>query len=152
MFKNTQIRQLDHIFDEVRQLRHIATPRMGWLHAIRTALGMPLNVLASKSNKSAEAIRMTEKREAEETITLATLRSAASELDCDLFYVIIPRKQLDETLRHAAEAAANNLTAGTSQTMGLEDQSVSSSFAESSRSDLVDELMRNPRLIWKGQR
>ncbi len=124
---------------------------MGWLHAIRSALGMPLTILASKSGKSTEAIRMTEKREAEETITLATLRSAASELDCDLFYVIVPRKPLEETLRSAAERAANNLTVGTSQTMGLEDQSVPSSFAESSRSDLVDELMRNPRLIWKGQ-
>jgi hypothetical protein len=46
-----------------------------------------------------------ERNEAEERITLATLRRAAEALDCTLVYAIVPNKPLEAMVQDAAAAA-----------------------------------------------
>ncbi len=152
MNRHTQRRQLEEEFSAIRKSMDFTVPPRGWLHAIRSALGIPLAVLAARGGKTAEAVRTTETREAEGTITLASLRSAANDLGCDLLYAIVPRRPLEETLHAAAERAAESMMAGAAQTMSLEDQTVPSSLAEHSRSELIQELERKPRLLWRWAR
>ena len=147
MNKKIQRQQLDEIFREMSNFP--ATPTKGWLCAIRESLGMSLRALAKRTDTSHQAIEQFEKREADQTITIASLRSAAESLGCDFVYTIVPRQPLEETIHKAAEEAADKILKGAGQTMELEDQSISAVPMIRSREELIQELRNNPRLIWR---
>ncbi len=71
-------------------------PKGGWIRAIRTALGMTMAQLGQRLRVSAPAIADLERREANESISVARLRSAADALGCDLQIVLVPRVPLAE--------------------------------------------------------
>jgi len=58
-------------------------------------------------------------------VSLNTLRRAADALECDLVYVLVPRRPLDETVKRRARALAEAGVARTSHSMRLEGQGVS---------------------------
>src|ERR1035437_2035514 len=124
MNKKIQRKQLDEIFLKVSAVQKFAAPTRGWLHAIRQSLGMPLRTLADRIGMTPQAIERMEKREADRSITLASLQSAAEALDCMFVYAIVPNRSLVETLHSAAEQAAEAMMKGVDQTMDLECQSV----------------------------
>ncbi len=147
--KKTQRKQLDEIFREAYAYPAFEAPSKGWLRAIRESLGMPLRTLAERVGTSPQAIQQIEKREANQSITLASLRSAAESLDCVLLYAIVPKRPLQETIRTAAEQAADTILSGAAQTMELEDQTVRKAPMETTREELILELEKNPRLLWR---
>ncbi len=149
MNKKLQRQQLDEIFLEMDNFRAFATPTKGWLCAIRESLGLSLRALAKRTGTSHQAIEQFEKREADQTITLASLKSAAESLGCDLVYAIVPREPLEETMHKAAEEAADRILKGAEQTMELEDQSVAKTLRAATREELIAKLENNPRLIWR---
>lgn len=67
---------------------------MGWIKAIRTAIGMPQFELARRMNVSKAYVSRLEKRELKKSITLKELERAASAIECDLCYVIKPRTEM----------------------------------------------------------
>jgi predicted DNA-binding mobile mystery protein A len=146
MSKKIQRKQLDEVFLKVSAFPTFAAPTRGWLHAIRQSLGMPLRTLAERMDMTPQAIERIEKREADQSITLASLQSAAEALDCLFVYAIVPKRSLVETLHSAAEQAADAMMKGVAQTMDLEGQSVEVS---GSREELILKLENNPRLIWR---
>jgi predicted DNA-binding mobile mystery protein A len=149
MNKKIQRQQLDTIFLKMDNFRAFATPTKGWLCAIRESLGMSLRALAKRTGTSHQAIEQFEKREADQTITIASLKSAAESLGCEFLYAIVPKQPLEERVHKAAEEAADNILKGASQTMELEDQSVAAASRIRSRQELIQELENNPRLIWR---
>jgi predicted DNA-binding mobile mystery protein A len=149
MNKKLQRRQLDTIFAEMGNFSAFAIPTKGWLCAIRESLGMSLRALAKRTGTSHQSIEQFEKREADQTITIASLKSAAESLGCELVYAIIPKRPLEETMQKAAEEAADKILKGAEQTMELEDQSVADAPMTRSRQELIQELRNNPRLIWR---
>ncbi|MCL6546038.1 MAG: mobile mystery protein A [Bryobacteraceae bacterium] len=124
-------------------------PPHGWLRAIRDGLGMTAAQYAARLGVSQPRISALEKSEAEETVTLATLRRAAEALDCQLVYAIVPNQPLTQTLRERAQLVANKQLARTDHTMRLESQGLSPDDLVRERDRLVEELLQgNPRRLW----
>ena len=97
-------------------------PAGGWIRAIRDALGLQLGQLAERLNVRPPSVTELERNEAEDRITLATLRRAAEALDCTLVYAIVPNKPLETMVQEAAAAAARRELNAVLHTMSLEDQ------------------------------
>jgi predicted DNA-binding mobile mystery protein A len=58
--------------------------------------------LANRAGVTQQRILEIENNEVQETIRLETLRRIANALDCDLMYVLLPRKTLEETVKAQA--------------------------------------------------
>lgn len=123
-FDELRLYQLDQKLDKVRAAALPKTPTRGWISAIRSALGMTGTALARRMNMTTEGLRQIEKAEADERITLATLKKAADALDCELHYVLVPRKPLAQQLNDRARELASKELAPVMQHMSLEDQAV----------------------------
>ena len=69
----------------------VARPTIGWLRAVREGLGLTLAELAGRMKVTPPAVRSFEQAEAEDRITLASLRRTAAAMEYELIYVLIPR-------------------------------------------------------------
>jgi predicted DNA-binding mobile mystery protein A len=145
-----QRRQLDRSLAQWKDIE-FNPPTKGWLHAIRSALGMPLSAAAKRLGKTPEGVLMQEKREANGSITLKSLREAAQALDCTLVYALVPKTDLDSILNQEAKRTADKMLNRTATTMSLEDQSTSNMEDEETLRALIRKLIANPKLIWKEQ-
>ena len=141
-------RQLDDLFKDVKAFPPQYV-RRGWLYAIRTALGMTRAVAAKRMGVTPPAFQQMEQREVDLNITLASLKKAAEALDCHLVYAIVPNRPFTEMVHAAAEDAAKKMMEGVSQTMALEDQEIKQQPWQDSYNELVEELEKNPKLIWR---
>jgi predicted DNA-binding mobile mystery protein A len=66
-----------------------------------------------------------EKAEAEDRITLKSLRTAANALDCDLVYALVPKAgTMEDLIENRARAQARKQVLGVEHSMALEDQAV----------------------------
>jgi predicted DNA-binding mobile mystery protein A len=99
-------------------------PANGWIRNIRSALRMSAAALARRLAIGERAIYKLESSEADETITLGTLRRVAQAMDCELQYALVPKKPLDEMLMDQARAAAARQLGPIAHTMALEGQAV----------------------------
>ena len=61
------------------------------MRAIREALGLSLEEVGARLKKTRQRILEFEKAEAEDRITLQSLRRVAAALDCDLVYALVPK-------------------------------------------------------------
>ena len=85
-FANLQLHQMDLALTKLRDAHPPSRPGNGWVKAIRESLGMSASALARKLGVTPHSIAKLEKAEADEKITLASLRKLASALDCELQY------------------------------------------------------------------
>jgi DNA-binding Xre family transcriptional regulator len=67
-------------------------PRDGWIAEIRSLLLMTSSQLARRVGVSQSVISNLQKSEREKTITLKSLEKVANALECELVYVLIPKK------------------------------------------------------------
>jgi predicted DNA-binding mobile mystery protein A len=66
-----------------------------------------------------------EKGEAEDRITLKSLRAVANALDCDLVYALVPRADsMQGLIENRARAEAQKHVTGVEHSMALENQAV----------------------------
>ncbi|HEV2374236.1 MAG TPA: mobile mystery protein A [Streptosporangiaceae bacterium] len=138
---------LDSHFDEWQQLRGLARPPRGWIRAIREALGMSTAVVAARLGVTPSAVTRLEQSECNDRIRLETLRRAADALGCDLVYLLVPRRPLDEVVQERARELAHEQAAALEQTMLLEDQATGQ--ASELEEQFVRQLLRRGRL-WGG--
>jgi predicted DNA-binding mobile mystery protein A len=89
--ENPEIDGLDGILGGIHALRSIPRPPMGWIRAMREAAGVSAGELGRILGVSRQLPLQFEKAEAEDSITLKSLRSVANALDCDLVYALVPR-------------------------------------------------------------
>ncbi len=99
-------------------------PPMGWVRAIRDALGLTGAQLARRLGIRPASLSELEKNEAKGVITLATLKRAAEALDCTLVYALVPKQSLEKTVEDAAKSAAQKELVAALHTMELEAQGV----------------------------
>jgi predicted DNA-binding mobile mystery protein A len=144
-FTNLQLHQMDSVLTKLRKARPPSQPASGWVKAIRTTLGMSASALARKLGVTPSNIAKLEKAEAEEKITLATLRKLASALDCELQYCLVPRKSLEEILQDRAIVVAGERLRSISHSMSLENQKVEKSASEKQLQLLAKEILDGPR-------
>lgn len=147
--KHTAIKQLSKKLEPYTALATLTPPASGWVHAIRSALGMTLQQLADRLGISSPAVLKMEKNEASDSITLKSLRGAADALDCQLVYALIPKQPLDELIQERAEALAKKRLEPVLHTMALEEQSVSDKLKqEHLELEIKDILETLPKELW----
>lgn len=138
------VRQLD----TARMQAHVpARPSRGWVHAIRTALGMTHAQLGRRLGVGRQSVASIEANEVAGTVRMASLERAADALGCDLRYVLVPRRPLADTLQEQARRKASQRLARVNATQALEASAVpdSSMAIEDLATDLVRE---RPGELW----
>jgi predicted DNA-binding mobile mystery protein A len=121
--RKLQIEHLDKRFKALPQVSDFAAPPLGWIKAIRSALGISLQQIATSLSKTRQSVKEMELREKEGTITLNTLREVARSLDMELVYALVPKDgSLSALIDRKVLEMARAIVQRTSQTMKLEDQ------------------------------
>ena len=148
--EETRIRQVDERLAVWRKSNLPRRPPQGWIKTIRMALGMTSSALAQRVGEvSDSAIRKLELAEAEDAITLASLRRVAEALDCELQYALIPRLPLKQMLSEQASIVAGKQMERVSHTMALEDQKVRDSVTMAQKQLLMESLLAgSKRRLW----
>ena len=146
-FTSLQRKQVDRLLKNFADMPQ--PPRGGWIRTVRTALGMTLEQLGSRIGKSRQAVNQLENGEASGTVSLATLRSAANALDCELVIGMKPRSgSLDNTIRTQAALKAQNDQSAVLQTMALENQTEGLEKQPDLSSDIEWWLEQNSSRLW----
>ncbi len=118
-------RRLDRRYDSASAEHLKARPRMGWVRAVRDALGMSTRQLAARMGVAQATVVQLERSEANGTVQLVTLRRAADALNCDVVYALVPRDgSLKRTVQEQARRRASALVKAVDRSMELEDQAV----------------------------
>jgi predicted DNA-binding mobile mystery protein A len=133
--------RLDERLQAQRPLAMTPRPHRGWIRAIRDALGMSASELAARMGVTQQAVSALEESEHRDTIRLETLRRAAAALDCELAYVLLPRRTLAETVRARAIEQARRHLAWVSHHSRLEEQSVTDRETLAQIEALADQLI-----------
>ena len=123
-------------------------PRLGWLRAVREALGLSLDQVGKKINETRMNVKRFEIWESNDRITLQNLRRVAAAMDCNLVYFVVPktgtfsdlasaqsefrRKVKESLIRKQAEVDVRAVE----HTMALEDQ------ASGNTQELIDQEVK----------
>ena len=125
-----------------------AAPRLGWIRAIRDALGMSAADLAARMGISGASVRSLEEKEMTGGIRLSSLRRAAEAMDCTVVYAFIPNTSLEATVRGQARRVLDEQMGRTRQTMALEAQE---GDMPSSAVDVQLEAIIDSARLWSGR-
>ena len=124
-FRNLRLKQLDRSLEQYQAARKVPRPSKGWIRAIRQVLGVSSGELARRLGTSRQLPLQLEKSEAEDRITLKSLRAVANALDCDLVYALVPRAaSMEELIENRARTEARQRVLGVEHSMALENQAV----------------------------
>jgi predicted DNA-binding mobile mystery protein A len=124
-------------------------PSMGWVKAIREALGLSAAQLASRLGVVQSRLSTIEKAELTGATTIKTLRETAEAMGCTFVYAIVPTKPLDDLLRDQAMRKADQELSRLHHTMRLENQALTQEDLITERERLVAELLSgNLRRVW----
>ncbi len=127
----------------------MARPRLGWIRAVRDALGMTTRQLAFRMGVAQATAVQFEQSEANGTIQLATLRRAADALDCDLVYALVPRAgTLEQAVLTHAHRRAMSMVQAVDRSMELEDQAVTDPDEVLQAIDRVAKQLAASRRLW----
>lgn len=149
-FAELKLRQLDATLSRWRAADLPPRPPAGWLKAIREALGMTATHQAKTLGVTTSTVTRLEASEADDTISLATLRRAAEALGCELQYALVPKQSLADTLEARATALARQQMAAISHSMALEAQATSSETVEAQTRALAESLLKGSRrALWR---
>jgi len=122
-FRILRRKQLNRYLESFRAAGKVPPPQKGWIRAIREALGVSSGELGRRLGTSRQLALQQERAEAEDRITLKSLRALANALDCDLVYALVPRAESLEALSEArTNAQAKKNVLRVEHSMALEDQ------------------------------
>jgi predicted DNA-binding mobile mystery protein A len=143
---NLARQRLDERFDRMRGAIG-PRPHAGWIRAIRDALGMSGPELARRMEVSPQSLYEIERNEVSGSIRFETLTRAASALDCDLEYVLVPRRGLQDSVERRAREKATHRIEPIAHHSRLEAQSLTGQAAEAQLDDLAASLI-DRRGLW----
>lgn len=133
-FRDLRLNQLNRSLSAFEPARLQARPQRGWLRAIREGLNMSLEEVGRAFGQSKKRILDFEHAEAEDRITLKSLRRVANAMDCELVYAIVPksgsiielaeqhRQRRETSLAQKTRDRARQDVLGVEHTMALENQ------------------------------
>jgi predicted DNA-binding mobile mystery protein A len=152
MTKNSRAlvrRQVSQKLKPWQKLVNEPRPAKGWLRAIRESLGMDAIDLARRMGIRPATLHQYEVSEQEGTISLKTLRRAAESMDAVLVYALVPRSDIEGTLKKRARTLADDMLGRVGHSMALESQAVEGDEQRRQAEALVEQLLSNPRKLWK---
>lgn len=139
-------RQLD---DVLAAIELPPVPRSGWIASIRQALGMSKTQLAKRVGITRPSLDELESNETREAITLASLHRVADALECDLQYVLVPRKPLEKQVAEQALKKATSRLGRVNESQALEASALEASSLSRAITDLAKELeVTRPSGLW----
>ena len=144
------LQQLDRKMEAYAPLKRAAILPGGWVHSIRTAVGLSLAQLGRKLTMTKQGALDIERREQDGTITLKSLQEAARAMDMQLVYGFVPQDgSLDALIERKAIELATKIVLRTSATMQLEDQRNSAARLEAAIRERAEEIKKEmPRYLW----
>jgi predicted DNA-binding mobile mystery protein A len=144
------LEQIDRKIKSFKVLKKESVPPLGWINALRSALGMSLQQLGKKLGVTPPSVKEMEIREKHKTITLKTLEDVAQALDMDLVYAFIPRKNsLKEMIKLQADKVAKGVVLETDYNMQLESQGNSNARIKKAIKERQKEIIsKMPRYLW----
>ena len=143
--RDLQLLQTDASLASWKAAPLASRPPLGWVRAIRDAMGMSGAALARRVDMSTAGLRKLEAAEANDVITLASLRKLAQALDCELHYALVSRTTLTQHLQERAEAVAKAQLSPVKHSMALEDQSVQDPWNKLQTQAVVKNLLEGSR-------
>lgn len=151
-FRWLTLRQLDNKLDTARRVREVLqVPQDGWIRTVRRAIGMSAGQLAERLGVQQSTVSRLEKSERDGVVTLESLRKAADALDCDVYYLLLPRTPLEKKVTDQAARLAEDDIQRVNRTMALEDQLPADDATREQRQERHEELLRGSwRNLWKG--
>lgn len=140
------IEQLDQKLHTFAETRKVIIPDRGWLNTIRTTLNMTMAQLGAKLNITRQGVKRIEESEANGTITLNSLKTAANAMDLKLVYALVPKSgNLNDLIDGKAEKLAKKIVLRTNQNMKLEDQGIGDEKIAKTIKELANEIKREMR-------
>ena len=125
-FKRLQLSSISAALGRIHGLGQLRRPKRGWIHTIRVALELSLDDVARRLGVTRSVVASFEKAEADDRITLASLRKTAEAMGCELAYVLLPKGSLAELKERALRDNVARHVRAAEHTMALEDQAVGS--------------------------
>ena len=148
--KSLQLQQLNDKMLGFASLNQVAVPPIGWIKAIRTALGMSGQQLGNKLSVTKQGILDFEKREQDGSITIKALKEIDQAMGLQLVYGFVPNDgSLDALIEKRAQELATKIVLRTSNTMKLEDQGNSKKRIDKAIEERAAEIKREmPKILW----
>ncbi|MFN3639575.1 MAG: mobile mystery protein A [Flavobacterium sp.] len=144
--KKLLIEQLDRKIKPFQEAENIIIPEKGWVYSIRTALNMTLEQLGKRLNITKQGVKKIEEREANESITIHSLKEIAYVLDMKFVYGFVPKKgSIEKLIEFKSEELARKIVLRTNHNMKLENQGNSDEQIKKAIKDLAGEIQRQVR-------
>ena len=143
---------LDFILKRWRLLPTRHKPSRGWVRAIREALGMTTTQLSSRLGVSQSRVVAMEVAEQTGSLTIKNLARAASALDCELVYALVPRHPLQEMVEQRVKQKAFSSIAAISHSMMHEEPAVADATTAVQLEQMIQKMTMSARSdIWEGE-
>lgn len=127
-----------------------APPSIGWVKALREALGMTTAQLAKRVGVNQSRITHIEQAESEENLKLSTLSKVAEGLGMKFVYGFVPKDDLESLIRSQARKLALKRMDRIDHTMRLELQNLSNAEKEKAIEDMIDRiLIEGDKELWE---
>lgn len=140
-------RHLDGRLNRQTPVEKLARPPRGWIKAIREALGMSTAQLGRLLDVSQPSVVLLEQSEALGTIKLETLQRAATAMNCQLVYALVPNAPLETMVRERARLIAKRHMGSVEHTMRLENQGVDDEVAREQQLNAMASQI-DARTLW----
>jgi predicted DNA-binding mobile mystery protein A len=122
-YRELRRKQLATVIDVFPHTNQVTRPQRGWLRAIREALGISQQEVATAAKIRRESLIGFEKAEASDRITLRNLRRIADAMGCELVYAIVPKSgSIEELAEQRTRSQATKRVLSVERTMALENQ------------------------------
>ena len=127
-------------------------PPKGWLRTVRNALGMTGEQLAKRLGVTKARISKAEQAELTGGITLKSMQSMASAMDCRFVYAVIPIQEIEEIIKDRAVFKAKEQIKAASTQMALEAQSLNDEQLAYAVDQLASEIVEKmPSDLWNDE-
>ena len=122
-YRELRRKQLDTLIEMFPHTDQVTRPQRGWLRAIREALGISQQEVATATQIRRESLIGFEKAEASDRITMRNLRRIADAMGCELVYAIVPKSgSIEELAEQRMRSQATKRVLSVERTMALENQ------------------------------
>ena len=144
-----QLRQLEERLEKVRDIAALESPQDGWVRTLRQALGMTTSQLAARMGITRQAVLQMEAAERKQTVTWSSLRKAATAMDCEVVYAVVPKGSLTQVLLRRSRTLAEKHVQRIAHSMKLDAHVVGPAEQERQVEELAAHLAaERSRALW----
>jgi len=127
-------------------------PRNGWLRMVRNAFGMSGTQLANRLGVTKARISKAEQAELTGGITLKSMRSMASAMNCRFVYALVPANEIEEIIKIRAFDKAREQIKSASTQMALEAQALNDKQLAFAVDELASKIIEKmPSDLWNDE-